>query len=108
MIEGFRSVPKTPFRVNIAAKRKVYLQFWRLISHRFGFLDLMKERICSAYSLGKCNIDVTSSNHDIPLMVCECDECEFCPLMSRARVIRGLIFFHAGACGFFDRAAGKN
>ena len=110
MIEGFRSVPKTPFRVNIAAKRKVYLQFWRLISHLFGFLDLMEERICSAYSLGKCNIDVTSSNHDIPLMMCECDECEFCPRRSRARVniVRGLIFFHAGTCGFYDRAAGKN
>ena len=70
----------------------------------------MEERICSAYSLGKCNIDVTSSNHDIPLMMCECDECEFCPRRSRARVniVRGLIFFHAGTCGFYDRAAGKN
>ena len=69
----------------------------------------MEERICSAYSLGECNIDVTSSKRNIPLMMCECDECLFCPGMSRcAREQRGLILFHAGTCGFYDRAAGKN
>jgi hypothetical protein len=69
----------------------------------------MEERRCSAYSDGKCNIEVTLSKHNITLMMCDCVEYEFCPLMSKgAREQKGLIFFHPGTCGFYDRAAGIN